>query len=142
MKIRDMLLAGIFVTMMIISAYIIVPIGPVPITIQPLVVLLAGILLGSRLSAISIMVWALLGFVGLPVFNQGQSGIVILAGPTGGFIVGFQYFLQKPMDWSNAVLLAVAPFLPFDIIKAAVAAFIGARVRKALFLAGLLDRTK
>ncbi|WP_337366241.1 biotin transporter BioY [Phascolarctobacterium sp.] len=187
MKIRDMLLAGIFVTMMIISAYIIVPIGPVPITIQPLVVLLAGILLGSRLSAISIMVWALLGFVGLPVFNQGQSGIVILAGPTGGFIVGFvftawlvgyltehnmeagfgknflymclgmivcyafglvgfklsfQYFLQKPMDWSNALLLAVAPFLPFDIIKAAVAAFIGARVRKALFLAGLLDRTK
>ena len=40
MKIREMLLAGTFVTMMIISAYIIVPIGPVPITMQPLVVLL------------------------------------------------------------------------------------------------------
>ena len=52
MKIREMLLAGTFVTMMIISAYIIVPIGPVPITMQPLVVLLAGMLLGSRLSAV------------------------------------------------------------------------------------------
>lgn len=51
MKIREMLLAGTFVTMMIISAYIIVPIGPVPITRQPLVVLLAGMLLGSRLSS-------------------------------------------------------------------------------------------
>lgn len=56
MKIREMLLAGTFVTMMIISAYIIVPIGPVPITMQPLVVLLAGMLLGSRLSAVSICV--------------------------------------------------------------------------------------
>ena len=74
MKIREMLLAGTFVTMMIISAYIIVPIGPVPITMQPLVVLLAGMLLGSRLSAVSICVWVMLGCVGLPVFNQGQGG--------------------------------------------------------------------
>ena len=86
MKIREMLLAGTFVTMMIISAYIIVPIGPVPITMQPLVVLLAGMLLGSRLSAVSICVWVMLGCVGLPVFNQGQGGAVMLVGPTGGFI--------------------------------------------------------
>lgn len=188
MKIREMLLAGTFVTMMIISAYIIiVPIGPVPITMQPLVVLLAGMLLGSRLSAVSICVWVMLGCVGLPVFNQGQGGAVMLVGPTGGFIIAFiitawlvgylterdleasylknlmymcvgmlvcyaigligfklsfQYFLQKPMSWDNAILLAVAPFLPFDIIKAAAAALIGAKVRKALLLAGLLERTK
>lgn len=48
----------------------------------------------------------------------------------------------KPMSWDNAILLAVAPFLPFDIIKAAAAALIGAKVRKALLLAGLLERTK
>ena len=89
MKIREMLLAGTFVTMMIISAYIIVPIGPVPITMQPLVVLLAGMLLGSRLSAVSICVWVMLGCVGLPVFNQGQGGAVMLVGPTGGFIIAF-----------------------------------------------------
>ena len=82
MKIREMLLAGTFVTMMIISAYIIVPIGPVPITMQPLIVLLAGMLLGSRLSAVSICVWVMLGCVGLPVFNQGQGGAVVLVGPT------------------------------------------------------------
>lgn len=187
MKTREMLLAGIFVALMIICAYIIVPIGPVPITLQPLVVLLAGMLLGSKVSAISMCVWIILGCVGLPVFNQGQSGAVMLVGPTGGFIIAFvvtawlagylterdldadyrknflymclamvvcyavgligfklsfQYFLQKPMSWYQAVLLAVAPFLPFDIIKAAVAVFIGTRVRKALLLAGLLPRTK
>ena len=174
MKIREMLLAGTFVTMMIISAYIIVPIGPVPITMQPLVVLLAGMLLGSRLSAVSICVWVMLGCVGLPVFNQGQGGAVMLVGPTGGFIIAFiitawlvgylterdleasylknlmymcvgmlvcyaigligfklsfQYFLQKPMSWDNAILLAVAPFLPFDIIKAAAAALIASSLR-------------
>ena len=59
-----------------------------------------------------------------------------------GFKLSFQYFLQKPMSWDNAILLAVAPFLPFDIIKAAAAALIGAKVRKALLLAGLLERTK
>jgi len=148
---------------------------------------LAGMLLGSRLSAVSICVWVMLGCVGLPVFNQGQGGAVMLVGPTGGFIIAFiitawlvgylterdleasylknlmymcvgmlvcyaigligfklsfQYFLQKPMSWDNAILLAVAPFLPFDIIKAAAAALIGAKVRKALLLAGLLERTK
>ena len=59
-----------------------------------------------------------------------------------GFKLSFQYFLQKPMSWDKAVLLAVVPFLPFDIMKAAAAALIGAKVRKALFLAGLLERTK
>lgn len=187
MKIREMLLAGIFVAMMILCAYIIVPIGPVPITMQPFVVLLAGMLLGSKLGALSIIVWVILGCVGLPVFNQGQGGAVMLVGPTGGFIIAFivlawfvgyltersqdesylknfaymclgmlicyvigligfklsfQYFLQKPMSWWNAILLAVAPFLPFDIIKAALAAFIGVRIRRALFLSGLLERTK
>ncbi len=187
MKIREIILAGIFVTLMIICAYVIVPIGPVPITMQPLVVLLAGMLLGSKLSSISMIVWMLLGCVGLPVFHQGQGGVVMLVGPTGGFIVAFivtawlvgyltehdpkagylknfgymcvgmlvcyaigligfkisfNYFLQKPITWWNAVLLAVAPFLPFDIIKAAVATFVGAKVKKALLLAGLLERAK
>lgn len=187
MKIREILLASTFVAMMIICAYVIIPIGPVPITLQPLVVMLAGILLGSRLGAISMVIWMLLGFLGLPVFHQGQSGLVMLVGPTGGFIVSFiftawvvgylterdleanyfknfvylsvgmivcyvigligfklsfQFFLQKPMTWSNAMLLAVAPFLPFDIIKAGLAAFLGMRVRKALLLSGLITKSK
>ena len=57
-----------------------------------------------------------------------------------GFKLSFAYFLHKPMTWSKGFILAVAPFLPFDIIKAVLAAFIGVKVRSALLLAGLLTK--
>lgn len=182
MKIREMLLSGLFTALVIISSYIVIPIGPVPHTLQPLVVILSGFLLGPKWGPISIITWIVLGCLGLPVFNQGQAGAVMLVGPTGGFIIGFiilswlvgkftsndprasfyknfayltfamlicyvfglvgfklsfTYFLQKPMSWEKSMLLAIAPFLPFDIIKAAIAAYVGAKVRGALKAAGL-----
>ena len=89
MKIREMLLSGIFTALVIISSYIVIPIGPVPHTLQPLIVMLSGFLLGPKWGPISIITWIILGCLGLPVFNQGQAGAVMLLGPTGGFIVGF-----------------------------------------------------
>jgi biotin transport system substrate-specific component len=184
---RNLMLTGLFTALMIISSYIVVPIGPVPITLQTFVVLLAGMLLGARLGLLSMACWILLGCVGLPVFNQGQAGAVMLVGPTGGFIISFAvmawlvgyltenfptekiwlnaayvvvavlvcyilgllgfmasftFFLGKPMTWGKAFSLSVVPFLPFDIIKACLASFIGIKVRNALLLAGLLTKTK
>lgn len=182
---RNIMLMGLFVALMIISSYIVIPIGPVPITLQTFVVLLSGILLGPKMGPLSIIAWIILGCVGLPVFNQGQGGAVMLVGPTSGFLVSFvvmawlvgyctekntnnsvwymagamilaviicyilgligfklsfAYFLHKPMSWSKGFILAVAPFLPFDIIKAVLAAFIGVKVRSALLMAGLLTK--
>ena len=74
MQLRNMMLAAIFAAFMIISSYIVLPIGPVPHTLQPLVVLLSGVLLGHKWGPISIIVWVVLGVLGLPVFNQGQAG--------------------------------------------------------------------
>jgi len=54
-----------------------------------------------------------------------------------GFNLSFQYFLHKPMTWEKSVLIAIAPFLPFDIIKTAIASYVGVKVRKALIDAGL-----
>ena len=76
------MLMGLFVALMIISSYIVIPIGPVPITLQTFVVLLSGILLGPKMGPLSIIAWIILGCVGLPVFNQGQGGAVMLVGPT------------------------------------------------------------
>ena len=56
--------------------------------------------------------------------------------------MSFEYFLQKPMSWEKSMLLSIAPFLPFDIIKAAIAAYVGAKVRKALLAAGLFSAAK
>lgn len=65
------------------------PFSPVPITGQTLMVLLAGAALGSRRGAASQAAYLLEGVVGLPVFASGTSGIGVLLGPTGGYLIGF-----------------------------------------------------
>ncbi|MDR6169910.1 biotin transporter BioY [Curtobacterium sp. SORGH_AS_0776] len=71
------------------AAQVSVPLWPVPITGQTLAVLLVGSALGARRGALSMLVYALLGVVGLPVFADGTGGADVLVGPTGGYVVGF-----------------------------------------------------
>jgi biotin transport system substrate-specific component len=66
-----------------------VPIGPVPITLQTLFVLLAGLILGPRGAAPAILLYWTAGILGLPVFAGGKAGLGIFFGPTGGFLLGF-----------------------------------------------------
>jgi biotin transporter BioY len=72
-----------------LSAQIVIPIGPVPITGQTFAVLLTGALLGSRLGAITMIVYLLEGASGLPFFSGAHGGILHLMGPTGGYLVAF-----------------------------------------------------
>ena len=72
-----------------LSAQIVIPIGPVPITGQTFAVLLTGALLGSRLGAITMIVYLLEGASGLPFFSGAHGGILHLLGPTGGYLVAF-----------------------------------------------------
>lgn len=62
---------------------------PVPITGQTFAVLVVGTLLGSRRGVLSVLVYLAEGLAGLPVFAYGNSGLKALAGPTGGYLVGF-----------------------------------------------------
>lgn len=71
------------------GAYIAIPVGPVPIVLQNLFVMLAGLLLGGRWGLISIGVYLLAGAVGLPVFAGGTGGVGKFVGPTGGYLLGF-----------------------------------------------------
>jgi len=65
------------------------PFTPVPVTGQTLAVLLVGALLGSRRGAGSLLMYLGSGVMGLPVFSTGMAGLARLAGPTGGYLVGF-----------------------------------------------------
>ncbi|MCM3586640.1 biotin transporter BioY [Mesobacillus maritimus] len=87
-------LAGMFVALMAIGANIttIVPfmvVGGVPITLQTFFSVLAGAVLGSRLGAISMIVYAALGLVGAPVFAKFGGGFGSIVSPNFGFIVSF-----------------------------------------------------
>ncbi|MET0989818.1 MAG: biotin transporter BioY [Glaciihabitans sp.] len=72
-----------------IAAQVAVPLWPVPITGQTLAVLLVGSALGAVRGSIAMVVYALMGIVGLPVFSDASSGLGVIAGPTGGYIIGF-----------------------------------------------------
>jgi len=72
-----------------VGAYIIIPLPPVPITMQTFFVCLAGALLGGYHGALSQVVYIILGVIGLPVFAGGKAGIGVLIGPTGGYLIGF-----------------------------------------------------
>jgi len=74
-----------------IAAQIAIPIpgSPVPLTLQPLAVLLVGVILGSARGAAAAALYILEGVSGLPVFAQGHGGIVWLTGPTAGYLLSY-----------------------------------------------------
>lgn len=67
------------------------PFSPVPITLQSFVVLLAGVILGSKKGALSQVSLIGMGLTGLPVFAEPLPGFAVMAGPTGGYILGFVF---------------------------------------------------
>jgi biotin transport system substrate-specific component len=88
-ELRNLVLASLMAALTAVGAYVQIPLGPVPMVLQNLFVLLAGLLLGARWGSTSIAVYVLVGVCGLPVFAGGKGGLAVLAGPTGGYLFGF-----------------------------------------------------
>lgn len=81
---------AVFAAIIAVLAQISIPLpGGVPLTLQTLGIMLAGIILGSRKGCLAVIIYILLGAVGLPVFAGFKGGISSVFGPTGGFIVSF-----------------------------------------------------
>ncbi len=83
-------IVAMFVAITAVCAWISIPIGAVPGTLQTLAVCLAGGLLGKKRGTIAILAYILLGAVGVPVFSSFRA-TAALVGPTGGYIVGFLF---------------------------------------------------
>jgi biotin transport system substrate-specific component len=77
--------------MVALAAQVVVPVpfSPVPMTLQPLAVLVVGGLLGAAGGLAALVLYLMLGILGLPVFAGGASGALHLAGPTGGYLLAF-----------------------------------------------------
>lgn len=85
---QDMVLCGVFTTLIAVGAFIKVPVPVVPFTLQFLFTMLAGLLLGGRKGAMSVGVYILLGLVGLPIFAEG-GGFWYILKPSFGYLLGF-----------------------------------------------------
>ncbi len=87
--IKMLILSALMVALTVLGAYIRIPMFPVAITLQTMMVLLSGLLLGSRWGAITQIAYALLGLFGLPVFAGGSSGLTAFLMPSFGFVLSF-----------------------------------------------------
>ncbi len=85
---REMVLCGVFTTLIAVGAFIKVPVPVVPFTLQFLFTMLAGLLLGARLGAMSVGVYILLGLCGIPIFAEG-GGFWYILKPSFGYLLGF-----------------------------------------------------
>ncbi len=85
---RDIVYIGIFAAIIAVCSWISIPFT-VPFTLQTFAVFLTVLLLGGRRGSISVLVYILLGAIGLPVFSGFKGGLGALLGTTGGYIIGF-----------------------------------------------------
>ena len=110
MKAKNMALCGLFTAVLAVCAWISVPFGDSVITLQTFGIFLTLGLLGGKLGSITVLVYLLLGAVGVPVFSAFRGGLGALLGTTGGYIFGFMltsllYWLITSLSGSTSARL-------------------------------------
>ena len=119
-----MSLVALFAALSGIGGFIRIPIPYVPLTLQTLMVMLSGLVLGGRLGALSQLVYILVGLMGMPIFAQGGGPAYVLQ-PTFGYLLGFvcgayvigrltekQDHLNRPFLFLALVAGTLAIYLP------------------------------
>lgn len=109
---KDIALTALFVAVMAVCSWISIP-ATVPFTLQTFGVFLSVGLLGGKRGSLAVLVYLLLGAVGLPVFSGFTGGIGHLLGPTGGYIIGFIFsallmWLAERLFGKSVAVLAVS----------------------------------
>ena len=116
-----------FIALMIVSAFISIPIGPIKITLQFMVTNICCLLLGKKWGAISVFIYLLLGLLGLPIFSNG-GGFAYVLQPPFGFLIGFAvggffaaWFREKvgKTNFTTYLLASLIDMVIMDIIGVA-----------------------
>ena len=123
--VMDIVLVAAGAALTAIAAQVQIPLWPVPITGQTLAVLLVGSALGALRGALSMVLYAVLGIVGLPVFSDATSGVLVVMGPTGGYIIGFVFAAAftgwiAQRSWDRRILRAILAFLGGTVVTFAI----------------------
>jgi len=87
---RKYVFTALFAALISIGCVIAIPLpGGVPITVQNMFCMLAGSILGGAYGAAAVLIWMLIGALGIPVFANAHGGLAIILGPTGGYMWGY-----------------------------------------------------
>jgi biotin transport system substrate-specific component len=122
---RHVILILVGTAFVALCAQIYIPADPVPFTGQTLGVLLVGGALGFRRAAIALLLYLVLGAVGLPIYAQARSGTAVVLGPTGGYIVGFVLAAAlvgrlAELGWDRRIIGAIGAMLLGNVVIYAV----------------------
>lgn len=85
----DYTLTALMTAVICILGPIVIPVGMVPLSFANLAIYLAVILMGKKKSTIGVLLYLLIGFIGIPVFSGFTAGAGKLSGPTGGYLIGY-----------------------------------------------------
>lgn len=109
--VRSVALVAVFAALIAASAIVPgIPVGAlgVPITLQTLAIMLAGLSLGAVRGSLAVLLYLALGFVGLPVFSGGRSGLQVMVTPSAGYLIAF-VLAAFVVGLSAQVILARTP---------------------------------
>ncbi|ROR28344.1 biotin transport system substrate-specific component [Mobilisporobacter senegalensis] len=126
LTVQDMVLIGMFTAILSILSQISFQLpGGIPITLQTFAVALLAIVLGAKLGTYSVLIYLLIGAVGFPVFANFKGGLSALAGPTGGYLIGFIFMafitgLGKGKKFPLRILFSLSGLLVCHLLGLAV----------------------
>lgn len=105
---------AICVAIIAVCSVITIPLpGGVPVTLQTFAVFLSVALLGPVYGTVAVVIYILLGMIGVPIFSNFGSGVAVILGPTGGYIIGFIFSAVI----SGALMKALGEKTPFMVLS-------------------------
>jgi len=105
MKIKDLVYIAIFTSIICVMSLVTIP-TTVPFTLQTMAIFICMFMLKPVDAIISVLLYIFIGAIGLPVFANFKSGFGVLAGPTGGYIIGFIIMPFMSFIFKNKILSA------------------------------------
>ena len=106
MKVKDLVYIAIFTSIICVMSLVTIP-TTVPFTLQTMAIFLVIFMLKPVDGIISVLLYILIGAIGLPVFANFKSGFGVLAGPTGGYIIGFIIMPIVPLVIKNKIVASI-----------------------------------
>ena len=86
---KEVAYLALSVALISVCAWITIPFGAIPVTLQTFAVALIGALFGTVRGTVAVLIYFVMGLIGIPVFSNFNAGVVALLGPTGGYLIGF-----------------------------------------------------
>lgn len=105
--IKNMTVTALMTAVLCVVSPFTIQIGVIPLSLATFIVMLSAVLLGAKRGTVSVILYILIGIIGLPVFSGFGSGIAKVAGPTGGYLLGYiflSFIIGFAADkWTNKI---------------------------------------